>query len=97
MANFKTMPPRAGMGRPKGSGNKNIKAIKDMVDQALSELGGKDYLKQQAKKNPVAFMGLVGKLIPKDLNISATVAIEQLSDEELDKRLGEKLLTVPKK
>lgn len=39
-----------------------------MIEGALSAVGGQKYLEQQAKENPVAFMNLVGKIIPKDVN-----------------------------
>jgi hypothetical protein len=35
--------------------------VKDMVLAALNEVGGVEYLKRQAEKNPVAFMALLGK------------------------------------
>jgi hypothetical protein len=60
-------PPAAGRGRPKGSPNKVGAAIKEMVVTALNEAhedGGVAYLKEQASKNPVAFLGLVGKVLP---------------------------------
>jgi len=54
-------------GRPKGVPNKATSQVKDMVIQALSEAhadGGIAYLKEQATKNPAAFLTLVGKVIP---------------------------------
>lgn len=54
----------AGKGRPKGVPNKTTAAIKDMIVQALDKKGGVDYLVTQADENPVAFMGLVGKVLP---------------------------------
>lgn len=59
-----TKPPRAGMGRPKGSKNKTTTAVKEMVLQALGNVGGVKYLEEQAEANPTAFMTLVGKVIP---------------------------------
>lgn len=56
------------MGRPKGSKNKVTGAIKDMVLNALANKGGVKYLERQADENPVAFMGLVGKVIPLQVN-----------------------------
>jgi len=35
-----------------------------MILKALSKAGGWRYLQQQAKENPVAFMTLVGKVLP---------------------------------
>jgi hypothetical protein len=58
-------------GRPKGSPNKTTAAVKDMILQALNEAhedGGAAYLKEQAEKNPTAFLTLVGKVLPLDVN-----------------------------
>lgn len=56
-----------GMGRKKGVPNKATAAIKDMIIGALHGAhpeGGMAYLIEQADKNPTAFMGLVGKVLP---------------------------------
>lgn len=53
-----------GRGRPKGVPNKTPAAIKDMILGALNNKGGVKYLERQADENPVAFMGLIGKVIP---------------------------------
>lgn len=61
----------AGKGRPKGSVNKATAALKDMILQALDEAspgGGVEYLKLQSVENPVAFMTLVGKVLPLQVN-----------------------------
>lgn len=57
----------AGKGRPRGVPNKTTGAIKDMILQALDRKGGVDYLVEQADENPVAFMGLLGKVMPTQL------------------------------
>lgn len=57
-----------GRGRPKGALNKNTAAVKDMVLAALNNKGGIEYLEKQADENPVAFMTLVGKVIPLQVN-----------------------------
>lgn len=60
----------AGKGRPKGAANKTTRAVKDMILTALDEAhvdGAVAYLKEQAEKNPVAFMTLVGKVLPLQL------------------------------
>lgn len=51
-------------GRRPGSGNKIPTALKDMILSALSGAGGQDYLETQASKNPVAFLALVGRVLP---------------------------------
>lgn len=58
----------AGKGRPKGSPNRLTADVKDMVLGALRQVGGQGYLAQQARENPAAFIALVGKLLPKDIN-----------------------------
>lgn len=54
----------AGKGRPKGSKNKNTKALKDMILASLDKVGGVDYLQKQANENPTAYLSLVGKVLP---------------------------------
>lgn len=57
-------PPNAGLGRPKGVPNKITSDIKAMILGALEAKGGQAYLEQQAEKNPIAFMGLIAKVMP---------------------------------
>lgn len=81
MANNKVKPCNAGKGRGKGNLNKNTAAIKDMIDQALREAGGVDYLKRQAEENPSAFLGLLGKILPKDINVGGQTGNPILIEE----------------
>ena len=67
---------QAGKGRPKGVPNKATTAIKDMIVQALDNAGGVKYLTLQATANPVAFMGLVGKVIPLQTSNDTILKIE---------------------
>ena len=59
-----TRPPAAGRGRPKGSPNRLTNDVKGMILAALQGVGGQAYLEEQAQKNPVAFMTLLGKVLP---------------------------------
>lgn len=59
------------MARPKGSDNRRSIAIKQMIEKALDRVGGEDYFVQQAKENPAAFMTLVGRAMPKE--VEATI------------------------
>ena len=61
--------PGPGPGRPKGSPNKTTALLKDAILQAACNAGGAGglvgYLERQASgKNPVAFMALLGKVLP---------------------------------
>jgi hypothetical protein len=40
-----------------------------MIRGALDDAGGQAYLAQQARENPAAFMQLIGKILPKDVNL----------------------------
>lgn len=71
---------KAGPGRPKGKGNKTTTLLKEAILRA-GELAGDDYkndhklgdgglvgyLRVQAKENPGPFMGLLGKVLPTQL------------------------------
>lgn len=57
-------------GRPKGSSNSKSIALKTMVLNALDRVGGEEYLQKQAMENPTAFMTLIGKLIPIDVDVT---------------------------
>lgn len=61
-------PPNAGKGRKKGVPNKTTKTLKDMILGALSKVGGQEYLQKQAEANPTAFMTLIGKVLPTEVN-----------------------------
>lgn len=59
-------PPAAGKGRPKGTPNKTTAQLKDMILQALGNVGGVAYLEERANdpKTASAFLTLVGKVLP---------------------------------
>lgn len=55
-------------GKKKGTPNKKTALLKEMILTALDEAGGIDYLKRQARNEPVAFLGLIGKILPKEID-----------------------------
>jgi len=65
----------AGKGRRKGSTNKATKALKEMILGALDQAGGEAYLLSQAQNNPVAFMTLIGKVLPSEIQAQLTGAL----------------------
>ena len=69
-------------GRKKGIPNKFTADLKGMILTALSEMGGVTYLKAQAVENPTAFLGLVGKVLPKEVHIDLSARIAAMSTEE---------------
>jgi hypothetical protein len=66
----KRRPPAAGMGRPKGAKNKIPRSLKETILASLDDAGGRAYLVQQAKENPNAYMALLGKVLPSDVQVS---------------------------
>ena len=69
-------------GRKKGVPNKITADLKGMILTALSDVGGKNYLVEQAKENPTAFLTLVGKVLPKEVHVDLTARIAAMSPEE---------------
>ena len=65
----KRKPPAAGRGRVKGSQNKITKTIKDALLESFERVGGADYLVQMASDQPVAYMGLLGKVLPTQVKL----------------------------
>lgn len=59
-------------GSRKGKPNKATTELKDMIRKALDNAGGVKYLTRQADENPVAFMALIGKILPKDVSVSGS-------------------------
>jgi hypothetical protein len=60
---------RTKTGRKKGTPNKTTSELKEMVFAALHAGGGQKYLERQMDENPTAFMTLLGKFVPKDVNV----------------------------
>ena len=81
-------------GRKKGTPNKTTALLKDAILEAAELAGDKDglvgYLKTQADKNPGPFMALLGKVLPKQIDVDAqttgniTVEIVRFSDMPAD-------------
>jgi len=78
-----------GKGRPKGSLNKTTKALKDIVLGSLAKAGGMAYLARQAVENPQAYLQLLGKVLPQDIN--ATVTAKPWTPEQADEAVEEAL------
>ena len=76
--------PKTG-GRQKGTLNKTLTLLKDAILEAADSAGGKEglvgYLALQAREDPVAFMGLLGKLIPSQIAAEGTQSVATVTDE----------------
>lgn len=61
-----------GKGRPKGVPNKLSASIKSAIEAAFDKAGGADYLVRMAKEQPQAFMTLLGKVLPTQVDANVT-------------------------
>jgi hypothetical protein len=55
-------------GRQKGTPNKVTGEVKGMILEALNNVGGVEYLTERARENPVAFLSLLGRVMPLQVN-----------------------------
>ena len=74
--------------------------LKDAILEAADTAGGRKglvgYLASQAREDPVAFMGLLGKLVPSQIAAEitqgvATVTAEIMTPEEWAKQWAERM------
>lgn len=68
-------------GRPANVPNKITKDLRAMILGALDSAGGERYLAEQAAESPAAFLTLVGKCLPKDINLTAKLSLADLVRE----------------
>ena len=59
-------------GRPVGAANQLTVDVKAAIEKAFSDLGGAEYLKKIAIMDAKAFCALLGKVLPKDVQISGS-------------------------
>jgi len=65
-------PPAAGKGRPKGAVNKLTKTIKEAIEVSFDQVGGPEYLARMALEQPQAYMTLLGKVLPTQVDANVT-------------------------
>jgi hypothetical protein len=57
--------------------------LKEMVLLALDDVGGRAYLAKQAEENPSAFIGLIGKIMPREVEMEIKRSLlEEVVDEQ---------------
>jgi hypothetical protein len=67
-------PKNRGPGRAKGQQNHTTVMIKDLLRESLTRAGGVEYLLRCARKNKNAYLNLIGRLIPGDIQAAALKA-----------------------
>lgn len=65
-------------GRKKGTPNKIAGDVRDNVLTVFKELGGVKFMKEWAEKKPTEFFMIYSKLLPKDVQVDATVRLEDI-------------------
>lgn len=74
---------RPGAGRPKGSLDKGNAAIRELIVQSLNGLGGVEYLQRVAETHPAAYLALIGKTMPLQVQGDAANPIQVAGRIEL--------------
>lgn len=59
-------------GRKPGTPNKLTKSVKEAIEAAFDQVGGSEYLARMAEEQPTAFMTLLGKVLPAQINANVT-------------------------
>lgn len=72
---------KTGGGSRKGKPNKVTADLRAAIHEAFKRAGGVVYLTTVAQDNPAVFCKLLGMTLPKDVNLNATVTLEQLIRE----------------
>ena len=57
-------------GRKRGTPNRLGREVREFIREALDREGGAEYLQRAAREQPVAFLGLLGKLLPAEIRAS---------------------------
>lgn len=82
------------MPRKPGSQNKLTVDMKNMLNQAFIKAGGVRYLVRQAEREPKAFMGLLGRMIPNEVAVTVSAVVLDLGKAMLESEAALKRLTI---
>tara|TARA_R110000737_G_C14282504_1_gene432531 strand:+ start:125 stop:472 length:348 start_codon:yes stop_codon:yes gene_type:complete len=63
-------------GRKKGSTNKITKDMREILMVSFQKAGGVDYLVKQSVESPVAYLGLLGKIVPSQVAVSVSHSLD---------------------
>lgn len=62
-------------GRQKGTPNKITQTIKEALEASFNQVGGAAYLAEMARKEPKAYMAMLGKAMPQQINANVQAAL----------------------
>lgn len=73
----------AGKGRRRGSKNKLTATVKEAIEASFNAVGGVKYLEKMAYAEPKAYLSLLGKVIPQQVNANINAALLPGSIDDL--------------
>src|SRR4051812_41037986 len=73
-------------GSRRGVPNHLTRDLREMILGALDEAGGQVYLARQARQHPAAFLTLLGKVLPQQVERGKPGDFSGLSDQQLEDR-----------
>lgn len=81
---------KTGGGSRKGRPNKATRQLREMILAALDQAGGVDYLADQARAEPVAFLSLLARILPTQISgpDGAPIETRDTSLDRLESRLA---------
>lgn len=77
---------KTGGGTRKGKPNKLTADLRQAIQEAFTKAGGVTYLTKVAEDSPAVFCKLLGMTLPKDVNVTATVSLDQMLVEAARRR-----------
>ena len=78
--NTKTAKRQKTGGRTRGTPNKLSASIKSAIESAFDKVGGEAYLVDVAKSDPRTFCGLLGKILPSQIDVGIS-EVDSMFDE----------------
>jgi hypothetical protein len=72
-------------GRRPGTPNRITQALTEAIDTAFTEVGGAKYLVRVANDDPKSFCALLGKRLPRDMNIALRVSLADLIKQSVNR------------
>jgi len=67
-------------GRPKGAKDKLGRDMKEAIEEAFERAGGVNYLVKLSESHPTVFAALLGKILPRQVDVDVSFSGAELQD-----------------